>query len=276
MAITTIPWGDGSGDNIYVSAPSQTGTQTVSVSSDANTGAARTKTVTFTASGVSPVTLTVNQAAGGGGGDISDYVQDGLVLHLDGKNKGETSGRWESLVGTSYYTLNTHSTVETNAVVMDGAGTINGTNITAVNFEAGTIEACFETIDGSTGILIFASSTGLGLIPRPQAYTFGVAVGNSAKSQWPYGSDIPTLSTVSASKDRLKVNGVTITGTKVNNNFGNSNTQHSIGGRNAGTNRYYMKVRIFSIRKYNRLLTEEEMLKNQRVDNKRFNLGLTI
>ena len=64
MAITTIPWSDGSGDNIYVSAPSQTGTQTVSVSSDANTGAARSQTVTFTASGITK-TLTVNQEAGG-------------------------------------------------------------------------------------------------------------------------------------------------------------------------------------------------------------------
>lgn len=50
MAITTIPWNDGSGDKIYVSAPSQTGSQTVTVSSDENKGSSdRTKTVTFTA-----------------------------------------------------------------------------------------------------------------------------------------------------------------------------------------------------------------------------------
>lgn len=50
MATTTIPWNDGSGDNIYVSAPSQTGSQTVTVSSDENKGSAdRTQTVTFTA-----------------------------------------------------------------------------------------------------------------------------------------------------------------------------------------------------------------------------------
>lgn len=64
MAITTIPWGDGSGDNIYLSAPSQTGDQSVSVTSDPNTGAARSKVVTFSVSGVSPVTLTINQDAG--------------------------------------------------------------------------------------------------------------------------------------------------------------------------------------------------------------------
>lgn len=61
MAITTIPWGDGSGDNIYLSAPSQTGDQSVSVTSDPNGGAARSKVVTFSASGVSPVTLTITQ-----------------------------------------------------------------------------------------------------------------------------------------------------------------------------------------------------------------------
>lgn len=64
MAITTIPWGDGSGDNIYLSAPSQTGDQSVSVTSDPNTGAARSKVVTFSASGVPSVTLTINQEAG--------------------------------------------------------------------------------------------------------------------------------------------------------------------------------------------------------------------
>jgi hypothetical protein len=66
MATTTIPWGDGSGDNIYLTYPSASGDQTVQVSSDANTGSARTKTVTFT-SGVGSIskTLTVNQEAGG-------------------------------------------------------------------------------------------------------------------------------------------------------------------------------------------------------------------
>lgn len=51
MAVTTIPWGDGSGDNIYLTYPSASGDQTVQVSSDANTGSTdRTKTITFTAS----------------------------------------------------------------------------------------------------------------------------------------------------------------------------------------------------------------------------------
>lgn len=64
MATTSIPWGDGSGDNIYLTYPTASGDQTVQVSSDANTGASRSKVVTFSASGVSPVSLTINQEAG--------------------------------------------------------------------------------------------------------------------------------------------------------------------------------------------------------------------
>lgn len=51
MAVTTIPWNDGSGDNIYLTYSSASGDQTVQVASDANAGSTdRTKTITFTAS----------------------------------------------------------------------------------------------------------------------------------------------------------------------------------------------------------------------------------
>lgn len=66
MAVTTeIPWGDGSGDKIYLTRNASEGDQVVSVSSDANTGAARSKVVTF-ANGVGNIQrqLTINQAAG--------------------------------------------------------------------------------------------------------------------------------------------------------------------------------------------------------------------
>ena len=61
--VEEIAWGDGSGDKIYLTAGAFGGNQTVLVSSDANAGAARTKTVTFSASGVTPVVITVSQEA---------------------------------------------------------------------------------------------------------------------------------------------------------------------------------------------------------------------
>ena len=65
MATTTIPWGDGSGDNIYLTYSASQGDQTVLVSSDANGGPARTKDITFvsTVGNISRV-LTVLQESG--------------------------------------------------------------------------------------------------------------------------------------------------------------------------------------------------------------------
>lgn len=61
MATTTIPWDDGSSDNIYLTYSSASGDQTVQVSSDANTGSARTRVITFTATGTTPKSLTISQ-----------------------------------------------------------------------------------------------------------------------------------------------------------------------------------------------------------------------
>ena len=70
MAVTTIPWGDGSGDNIYLTYPSASGDQTVTVTSDANAGASsRSKDITFSVTaGQTTIsrTLTVVQSAASG------------------------------------------------------------------------------------------------------------------------------------------------------------------------------------------------------------------
>ena len=86
MATTTIPWGDGSGDNIYLTYSSASGDQIVQVSSDANTGSSRSKVVTFT-SGVGGITklLTINQEAGVAtipyirGGADGSYIDTGIT-----------------------------------------------------------------------------------------------------------------------------------------------------------------------------------------------------
>lgn len=62
MATTTIPWNDGSGDNIYLTYPSASGDQIVEVTSDAHIGHPRLKIVTFSTDiGDSGGQLTVTQ-----------------------------------------------------------------------------------------------------------------------------------------------------------------------------------------------------------------------
>ena len=113
MAVTTeISWGDGTSDKIYLTRNASEGNQTVLVSSDANTGAARSKVVTFSASGVTPVTLTVSQAAGSVQPVFYDklqfaggaYIDTGLQIPANGsiyaRFGGETSKSQQRLYMT--------------------------------------------------------------------------------------------------------------------------------------------------------------------------------
>ena len=105
MATTTIPWGDGSGDNIYLTYPSASGDQIVQVSSDANTGSARTQTVTFTAGSVVQI-LTVNQDGGPQQYTLtknpSSYVaDDSSYLSISNASRAYTSE-----TSTTYATIN--------------------------------------------------------------------------------------------------------------------------------------------------------------------------
>ena len=198
------------------------------------------------------------------------YITDGLVAHFDGIDKGSDSTKWTSLVGSAYYTLNTHSSVETNAIVMDGAGVITGTNRVSIGGKAGTIEVCAQYLGtaGSAIVLNGSASGQLCFIIGGAGYGFCV---NGGSNQW--NTTKVALFTCSANNSRCMLNG-TVVGTKATNNW--TSYSDTIGGRASGSNKYYANIRIYSIRMYNRLLSEAEMLNNQKVDNIRFSLGFSI
>ena len=134
MATTTIPWGDGSGDNIYLTYSSASGNQTVEVTSDANTGAARSKVVTFT-SGVGNLTqsLTVNQAAGAVSPVFhkylvyngSAYVDTGVAVPSRGSIYVEDCG-YETVKGYQGYYRGNHGS-STQYFGMRANGSSNAT-----------------------------------------------------------------------------------------------------------------------------------------------------
>lgn len=124
MAVTTIPWGDGSGDNIYLTYPSASGDQTVQVSSDANAGSTdRTKTITFTAShhGTSDVkTLTVVQE-----GVPEEYIvfADPTVEAICATNWGDGVGITPSQAAAVPYTTAAQQNAFWNAFTNAGTMT---------------------------------------------------------------------------------------------------------------------------------------------------------
>lgn len=57
---------------------------------------------------------------------------------------------------------------------------------------------------------------------------------------------------------------------------GDFNSNFNIGYNNLDYGRFFFTGKIYAIRIYSKLLTQAEMINNQRVDNTRFNLGLSI
>ena len=90
MATTTIPWNDGSGDNLYLTYTSASGNQTVTVSSDANGGDARFRTVTFVDSNDSSASLAIRQETGLPYTAVSYIETDGTAYIKTGINSANT------------------------------------------------------------------------------------------------------------------------------------------------------------------------------------------
>ena len=281
MATTTIPWGDGSGDNIYLTYSSASGDQTVEVSSDANTGSARSKVVTFT-SGVGSIVqqLTVNQEAGEiPGGGLSDYVQNGLLFHFDGKEKGNNAGKWTDVKNGYQYT-NHGATFNSDHVYFDGVDDyLNGSSPSATSVPtrtAGTVEVVvenenFEVVMGV--IFIPRQNARMGAAIQANKYFLYCADNTSARA---YNCPIVTLSkaSISISSAREYQNGVAMSLSSDKTYLsGVSSSNNYIGRRSNGN---YFKGKIYSIRMYTRQLTEAEVMQNLSVDNLRFNLGLTL
>ena len=198
------------------------------------------------------------------------YIQNGLVFHLDGINKGNDSTAWTDLKGGIKFAYTTHSILQSNGVKFDGAGAISSNSDNTVRWEVGTIEYVFT--DRTGGGVLFAGVS--------NNYLY-ITVGNGGTCFHPrtnknqYNYTMPTAAaTVSLNNVRGIVNGNNVTA-RTTNNWDANPTHMSIGGKLVA-NYWYVKMVVHSIRIYNRQLSQEEMLYNQRIDNKRFNLGLNI
>lgn len=206
------------------------------------------------------------------------YISDGLVFHLDGICKGSDSNRWTSLVGNAYFTLNSSiSTVENNAVVVNGTGPLSGSNAMVIPATTGTIELCGQILTPVTTGFLFSSNNGSSNKPLSVVkYSNGFMYSYARFTNNCYNFD--NFDTIIASPFSVSMNGLTgllngVSYTSMTSN-GYNNTPFYIGAKSNAS--YATNARIFSIRMYNRQLSQSEMLHNLAVDNKRFSLGLNL
>lgn len=213
------------------------------------------------------------------GGRISDYVQDNLIFHLDGKQKGDIAGAWSNLAGSGSFT-NYGATSNNDHFYFDGVDDyMRSTSFSSTFFPtrtSGTIEVVIDNENlGQYGII---------LIPRGATR---MAAGIQSDGRFLYAADtasarsyycpIVTITkgsfSVSSARHYENGNEMSLSTTKTYI-YGINASYNYIGKRHS--NEYYFKGKIYSIRVYNKQLTEAEVMQNLAVDNIRFNLGLTL
>ena len=208
--------------------------------------------------------------------DSGLYVRDGLVLWMDGIDKGSVSGAWVDKVSGHVFENINGMTVGSNYIGLNSSSSQylrNSTFDTQVKPDAGTIEV---VIDGySFGNMVFMPKNtncicfGFRSSPYRQYITGGGA---------PYGVIVTYQTGVkmfSANNDLSVHDWEKVLPDDAGQWAGPDSSYNYIGRRNSGSGNYF-NGKIYAIRIYSRKLTQDEMIHNQRIDNRRFNLGLTI
>ena len=208
----------------------------------------------------------------GGGGGLSDYVQDGLILHFDGIEKGTTPDAWTCVKSGKVFT-NVGTVATNNSWICNEVGAhLEAQEILDLDYRdrATTLELVIQ-INKSTGsnrlfsllnsyfcvggynnLLIYGCNNKLvdkKSIPR----VYGLMTIAFKALEVVYNKDV----LVNTQKDRWSS---FISGTK--SIIGNP-TENA-------------DIEVYAVRFYDRELTTEEILANQKVDNIRFHLGLNI
>lgn len=203
----------------------------------------------------------------------------GLVFWLDGIDKGPNSGNWTDLIGGHIFT-------NTGAISNDNHWYFNNTYQTAAvaymrNSDTlgflkpnCTIEVVYDSeINGyfclftqktSNGIIWGTNSSGAQYISS--VYTASPIFPRTAA---------PECITASIRTGLMYKNGVAVSTSTDTNKFGTIPSYNCIGYSDKATT-WAFKGKIYSIRIYNRQLSAAEMVYNQKIDDKRFNLGLEI
>lgn len=223
------------------------------------------------------------------------YVQDGLVLHLDGKNRGGTSGHWISLVNYNGapidFTLTncdeTHDDyVAFNGTTSKGVGSVSLLDVPA---ESGTIEAAYNGGElnsnqygimhnalGSNKRICLASwnqnndaNNNLIVICAASSDTLSLPLDIGAKFS---KASITSGGVISCSKGNFKINQQSQLSYAEAFQIADNTSMLSLFWQKLASDEKFFKGNLQSLRVYNRILTDAERAQNKRVDEKRFNL----
>lgn len=201
------------------------------------------------------------------------YIKDGLIFWLDGINKGNDPEKWVDLIGNREFVLTDCSFLENGVVFTQ---TSKGDYLGAIGNSAltDTIECAVNRIGTTMCILYPTNKKGGNFITMVHGagLNFGWISNGSVFARGTVSGDAKLIS---ASNELIIANGVRC-GYSVNDTWSSNTTDYTGLGYRPHNGDYHFSGIMYSVRIYNRHLTEEEMIHNQKVDNQRFNLGVTI
>ena len=208
--------------------------------------------------------------------DENSYIQDGLVFQLDGINKGATDGTWVDLVDGVAFTnagsvtkLNNGWSFDATTNSYFSSGTLGFLGVNE-NF---TVEVCIipSRSSGNEAVFVFASSNSTG------GPLFFMAGSNTTFLQKRNTYPVPRVAD-SPLCVGLNLSLGVVNGEEKTKNSGTDfwNTNGPTIGKRDFSQSNYFKGTIHAIRIYSKMLSKQDILYNQHIDNIRFNLGLSL
>lgn len=220
----------------------------------------------------------VYDSAGGGQAEPT-YIQDNLVFHLDGINRGGTTGHWVDLIGGVDFTL-IGCTEATDHVSFGGTGygyTNTDLNYPFANYTMEIVLAPNFTTPSANCVVFMAngsSNVGFGYLTNAIITTAGSTTRKMIPISKP--TDIIQFRITEGANYSAYINGVQTALLSGLNNW-SIKGKPSIGCRmNGSSPENKFNGSIYSIRIYLGGFTDEQRLNNLAVDNERFNMGLTL
>ena len=261
--------------------------QTVTVTYNPSAAGNHTGTVTIQSSGLSE---TIDLSGSATAVPVGNYIQEGLVFHLDGIEKGSVSGKWIDCKGGAEW-VNHGATSLQNGFSFDGVDDyFEGVDSGVYTDDAYTIEVAFDSETSGSVYFVFVDAYGREImcyVPNFQSKEWYLSKSAAAKKNNPnpYGAIVVNgdggtgVKIVSLTTAATGTNGGVVNGVAKSTNICEYSCD-AIGRigcrRKDSVNNFFFKGKVYSVRIYNRRLTTSEMKQNQAEDNTRFNLGLTI
>lgn len=198
-----------------------------------------------------------------------NYIQDGLVLCLDGIDKGGSDGVWTSLVdGYEFTTDNTAMLAESGKVVFDGSSYLINNSFQCPSYSSATLEIVLKRDNISS--VVFCPISGSSKIA---AGFFNSRLFTKIYSNgYSYSQVSSAKTSISIKSDACFYNGAAQSHVSSMDYIVTNGTVNYIGCRyNSGISSVFLGE-VYCIRIYSRQLSTDEIIQNYEVDKKRFGL----